>query len=131
MGTSVDRPLAERLAGLHEVNTADQVEGGLPGDFDLLLVELDRHGGDERLATLESAETIECAETIERAKRWRGAFVVLDRGASQQQLARAFRLGAEDCLPVALGPALSAERIHHVCRRILAERSLEAAEGVR
>gem|GEM_PF-3378866 len=112
MGTPADRSLVERLASRHEVNTANRVEGDLSADFDLLLVDLDRRGGDELLAALGRIEARP------------GVFVVLDRGASQRQLAEAFRLGAEDCLSVALGPALAAERIHHLCRRILAERSL-------
>ena len=75
------------------------------------------------------------AEVI-RIAAWKRArpdlkFIVLDRGARSRNLADAFRLGALDSLAAELDPALKAERIAHLCRRISAERSLPGPERVR
>lgn len=112
--------MIEVLARLHDVTVADGDwrRSELPENPDLLLVELRADGGEDLLRSLQSRRRSAC-------------IVVLDRGASQRQVAEAFRLGAQDCLSPQLDPSLAAERVEHLCRRILADRSHAVPEGVR
>lgn len=111
--------MLDALARFHDVTVTDvdRKRGELPESADLLLVELNAEGGDDLLRYL--------------GARRPACMVVLDRGASQQQVAEAFRLGAQDCLSPELDASLAAERVTHLCRRILTDRSHAAPEGVR